>query len=150
MRKKIFYSLLVIVAFCLLGAQSKQENPFEGNWDLIHSEGTYGIGGEMIKIGMDKDADNYGMMMIHDNYFMTLGQDMINGALTANYSYGTCTIKGNIYKQKIIYHVDKGSIGKSPSYELTLKGDTLTLKGPLKIEEFKDANYEFIEIYVRR
>ena len=147
---KIKFILFAILTIFTLSCQTKQTNTFEGTWDLIHAEGTYGVGGEMIKINMDKDANNYGMKMIHDNYFMTLGQDMINGVLTANYGYGTYTFKDNIYTEHIIYHVDKGSIGKSPSYEMTVKGDTLIQKGPLKIGEFKDINYEFTETYKRR
>jgi hypothetical protein len=147
--KRIYIIVLALTIF-MLSCQTKQTNPFEGNWELIHAEGTYGVGGEMIKINMNKDANNYGMKMIHDNYFMTLGQDIISGVLTANYGYGTYTLKDNIYTENIIYHVDKGSIGKSPSYEMTVKGDTLLQKGPLKIGEFKDINYEFTETYIRR
>lgn len=151
MAKNIFIGIIVILAFCFLGAQSKQTNSFEGNWELLSSSGTYpDEKGGLVKASFKKDSNNYHMKLIHNNYFMFVGQEMINGAASASYGYGTYTLKDNIYTEHIIYHVAKEAVGTSPSFEMTVKGDTLIQRGPLKIGNFKDINYEFTETYVRK
>jgi ketosteroid isomerase-like protein len=132
-------------------AQSKQTNPFEGNWELLSSTGTYPDGkGGLTKASFEKDSKNYHMKQIHNNYFMFTGQEMIDGKPTAVYGYGTYTYKDKIYTEQIIYHGAKEAIGTSPSFEMTVNGDTLIQKGPLKIGDFKNVNYEFTETYVRK
>jgi hypothetical protein len=150
MKKMIICGLLFFLTFCLLGAQSKQTNPFEGNWELVSVEGTYNIEGEIVNGSMVKDANNYGMKMIHDNYFMFVNHRMIKGEASSGYGYGTYTFKNNIYTENIIYHVGNDLIGTSPSYEMTVKGNTLVQKGPLKIGTYKDAKSEFTETYIRK
>ena len=132
-------------------AQSKQTNPFEGNWELLSTTGTYPDDkGGLVNASFKKDSKNYHMKLIHNNYFMFTGQEMINGVETPSYGYGTYTFEDNIYTEHIIYHVAKDAIGTSPSFEMTVNGDTLVQKGPLKIGDFKDVNYEFTETYVRK
>lgn len=151
MKTRIILGLLFILAICLLGAQSIQINPFEGNWELLSSTGTYPDDkGGLVNASFKKDASNYHMKLIHDNYFMFAGQEIINGVATASYGYGTYTYKDNIYTEHIIYHVAKDEIGKSASFETTVKGNTLIQKGPLKIGDYKDAKFEFTETYVRK
>ena len=151
MKKGIFIGLFLTLVFCLLAAQSKQTKPFEGNWELISSTGKYtDEKGAVQNINFKKDANNYGMKLIHDDYFMFVGQEMVNGVVTANYGYGTYTYKNNIYMEKIIFISGKEFTGKSPSYEMTVKGDTLIQKGPLKIGDFKDGKIEFTETYIRK
>jgi ketosteroid isomerase-like protein len=133
-------------------AQPKQTNPFEGNWELLSvtSKGTLVVDGKPVNVNMVKDTKNFGMKMIHNSYFMFSGQDTNNSATEASYGYGTYTFKDNIYTENIIYHVGKELIGKSMSFEMTVKGDTLIQRGPLKIGEFKDITYEITETYVRK
>jgi len=124
---------------------------FEGNWELLSSAGTYPDDkGGLVKASFKKDSKNYHMKLIHNNYFMFTGQEMINGAAAPSYGYGTYTFEDNIYTEHIIYHVAKDTIGTSPSFETIVNGDTLIQKGPLKIGDFKDVNYEFTETYVRK
>jgi hypothetical protein len=151
MKSKIILGLLVILGIFILGAQSKQTNPFEGNWELLSATGTYpDEKGGLTNAGFKKDANNYHMKLIHNSYFMFAGQEMVNGVATPGYGYGTYDFKDNIYTENIIYHVDKAVIGKSMSFEMTVKGNTLIQKGPLKIGDFKDAKFEFTETYTRR
>jgi hypothetical protein len=151
MKTKIIVGLLFVLAICFLGAQSKQTNPFEGNWELLSSTGTYPDGkGGLANATFKKDAGNYHMKLIHDNYFMFAGMEIVNGVATPSYGYGTYSFKDNIYTENIICHVDKEAVGKSGSFEMTVKGDTLIQKGPLKIGDYKDAKFEFTETYVRK
>lgn len=126
------------------------EASFEGNWDLVSVEGTYMSEGEPINASMVKDANNYGMKMIHDNYFMFVDYRILEGEASAGYGYGTYTFVDNVYTETMIYHVGEDLIGKSASYEMTVEGDTLIQKGPLKIGDFKDEKAEFTETYVRQ
>jgi hypothetical protein len=151
MKKSIFIGIFLILVLCLLGAQSKQTNPIEGNWELLSSTGTYpDEKGALVNASFRKDENNYHMKLIHDNYFMFTGQEITKGVATASYGYGTYTFKDNIYTEKIIYHVAKDVIGKSLSFEMTIKGNTLIQRGPLKIGDFKDAKFEFTETYIRK
>jgi hypothetical protein len=151
MKKSIFIGIFLILVLCLLGAQSKLTNPFEGNWELLSSTGTYpDEKGGLTNASFKKDANNYHMKVIHNDYFMFAGQEMVNGVATPSYGYGTYSFKNNVYTENIIYHVDKAVIGKSMSFEMTVKGNTLIQKGPLKTGDFKDAKFEFTETYVRK
>jgi hypothetical protein len=150
MKKSIFIGLFSVLVFCFLGAQSKQTNPFEGNWELLSSTGIYVEKGKQININFKKDANNCGMKLINDNYFMFVTKEMVNGVATATYGYGTYTFKNNIYTEQIIYISGEAFPGTSPSYEMTVKGDTLIQKGPLKIGDFKDSKIEFTETYMRK
>jgi hypothetical protein len=151
MKTKIIVGLLFVLSLCLLGAQSIQTHPFEGNWELVSSTGTYPDDkGGVVNASFKKDANNKSMKLIHGNYFMFVGQEIINGVATPHYGYGTYTIKDNILTEHLISISGEAFSGKSPSYEMTVKGDTLIQKGPLKIGEFKDAKFEFTETYVRK
>jgi hypothetical protein len=150
MAKNIFIGIIVILAFCLLAAQAKQTNPFEGNWELLSSTGTYSQEGALVNTNFKKDANNFAMKLINNNYFMFVWKEIVNGVETPSYGYGTYTFKDNIYTENIIYHVGKELIGKSMSFEMTVKGDTLIQKGPLKIGDFKDDKSEFTETYIRK
>jgi hypothetical protein len=150
MKTRITLGLLIILAICLLGAQSIQTNPFEGNWELISVTGTYMTDGKAVDGSMVKDANNYGMKMFHSGYFMFVNHRVFEGVASGGYGYGTYTYKDNIYTESTIYHIGKELIGTSRSYQMTVKGDTLIQKGPLKIGDFKDAKFEFTETYVRK
>ena len=150
MRTRIILGLLFVLTICFLGAQSIQTHPFEGNWELLSSTGTVVEKGELININFKKDANNKSMKLIHGNYFMFVGQEMTNGVASSHYGYGTYTFKDNIYTEHIIYISGEAFAGKTPSYEMTVKGDTLIQKGPLKIGDFKDSKTEFTETYVRK
>jgi hypothetical protein len=152
MRKIILFSLLVVFSFCFLGTQSKQSNPFEGTWELmsVTTKGTLLVDGKPLNIDMVKDANHFGMKIIHDGYFMFSGQDFFNGVASGSYGYGKYIFKDNVYTEHVIYHVDKGSIGKSPSYEMIANENTLTQRGPLKTGDFKDIKFEITETYLRK
>lgn len=146
MKMKSIFALLSIVILCLTGCETKQTDPFEGNWELVSVEGTVLVDGNPVSINMEKDKDNFGMKLIHDNYFMFSGQDFVGGASTPHYGYGTYTYENNVYTETVNYHFMKEVIGTTPAYEMTVTGDTLIQKGPLS----NDPDMQIIETYVRK
>jgi len=125
--------------------------PFEGNWELVSTTGEYPDGnGGRVKSSFEKDPDNFHMKLIHDNYFMFAGQETVDGDASASYGYGTYTLEDNVYTEHILFHVGEDAIGTSPSFEMTVDGDTLIQKGPLKIGDFKDVDWGITETYERK
>lgn len=147
MKTKIMLLVLFVGVVYLLGCTSNQTNLFEGNWELVSTEGTYEIGeADQFSINMVKDTENFGMKLIHDGYFMFSNQLLIEGEESACYGYGTYTYDNNVYTEKIIFHCVEDAIGTTESYEMTVDGDTLIQKGPLD----NDAGMQFVETYVRK
>lgn len=124
---------------------------FEGNWELMSVEGTYPDGkGGIVTANFTKDSGINQMKLIHDNFFMFSGQQTMDGDATPVYGYGTYTFENNVYTEHVICHVGEDAVGTSPSFEMTVDGDTLIQKGPIKIGDFKDADWEVTETYVRK
>lgn len=119
---------------------------FEGNWELMSVKGTYLEEGKEITIDMVKNDDNFGMKTIHDGFFMFSGQDAAGGVVTPHYGYGKYTVDNNVYTETITHHFMKELIGDTPSYEMTVDGDTLIQKGPLE----NDPGTQFTETYIRK
>jgi len=146
MKTKIMLVVLFVGFLCLVGFDSNQTNPFEGNWELVSVKGNYSVEGKRVSMDTVKDANNFGMKLIHDGYFMFTGQHVMDGEISPAYGYGTYTYDNNIYTENILFHVGKEFIGTTESYEMTVDGDTLVQKGPLE----EGTGMQFIETYVRK
>jgi hypothetical protein len=99
---------------------------------------------------MLKDKDNFGMKLIHDGYWMFTGQETNNDEKFAYYGYSTYTFKDNILTEHIVYHSVPDNINGSFSWETTVEGDKLVLKGPVKIGNFMGESLEVTETYMRK
>ena len=67
-----------------------------------------------------------------------------------NYGGGTYTLNGDDYSETIQYHTATGIVGKTLHFKLVIKGNTMTLTGPITPENQKDFGLQLVEVYVRK
>jgi hypothetical protein len=141
MKKIVFLSLVIAL---IIGSCTQQEvkSPVEGAWKIVSfnmpsMNMTFPgqVQGEQIKIWTKE-------------YVAFVGQYKVDTTVTANYGWGTYTLNGNKYEEKVVLHADKPSIGKTIRILLDIRNDTLTQRYPAD-ENWKLQEGYSTEKYVR-
>ena len=143
MRRRVV-TLALFLCLDVLGCISGKKNAIEGTWRLV--AGTMKTADTTISYSK---TDLFGMKMIVDNQWAIFGQPQGGGDTLAYYGGGTYTLEGKIYTESIKYNIVSSRIGKTISYEVAVRNDTLIQKGPPRMAQYAGSKWELYEVWVR-
>jgi len=142
----------LIIAFVIISSCStKQKNettpsPIAGTWKLL--SGTLIENGDTLVTDYTQKVSF--VKIINDDHFAFLQHDLSHGKDTANAVFvaggGPYTLKDNTYTEFLEYCNDRNWEGHDFSFTVTLRNDTLILKG-MEVIEDQGVNRMNIEVY---
>ncbi len=147
MKTKLVLPLLLACGI-VAGYAQAPKSPLEGTWELTSAKWTEN-GKETVSLPGTISGGQ--LKMYSKGYFVFVGR-FKEGDTPASDSYGggTYTLNGEDYSETIQYHVATGIVGKTLHFKLVIKGDTMTLTGPITPENQKDFGLRLVEVYVRK
>jgi hypothetical protein len=90
------------------------------------------------------------LKMYSPGHFVFVGQNRLPDKVQERYGGGTYTLNGEDYTETILYHSFAGIVGTTLHFKLVVKGNTMTLTGPIVTEEQKSFRSEFTEVYQKK
>ncbi|HBE43578.1 MAG TPA: hypothetical protein DDW27_20750 [Bacteroidales bacterium] len=119
-----------------------KKSSIEGSWKAVYGkwiayEETFPaqIRGDQIK-------------MFSENYYMFVGQFVLDTLIVNNYGYGTYTLDGNKFEEIVKLHANESRIGGKIRILIEVKNDTLTQCWPAD-ENWNLPEEYSVEKYVR-
>jgi len=141
--------LLLLLAFCLFYSfRPKSERVrLNGTWRLI--SGTTITKG--VSTVTDYTRDQKFIKIINDTHFTFLKHDLNPAKDSSNHfdaGGGSYTLNGDRYTEHLDFYSDRNWEGKSFTFTVSLRNDTLTQRGMEKVEN-ENIDREITERYVR-
>jgi len=122
-----------------------EKSPIEGAWKAVFVQ-SYSGGSAVYDLNKVSGSQ---MKMWSENNFIFVGKFQLDTTVINNYGGGSYTLIRNQYMESILYHTDKGNVGKTIKMIIEIKNDTLTQTYPVNEEGQIDKNNYSIEKYVR-
>ena len=142
--RRIVVVLTLFPFLALLGCVSEKKNAIEGTWRVV--AGTMKTADTTISYSQ---SNLFGMKMIVGNQWAIFGQPLGGGDTSAYYGGGTYTLEGNIYKESIKYNIVKSRVGRTITFEVEVRNDTLIQKGPPHAAQNAASKWGLYEVWVR-
>jgi hypothetical protein len=143
-----FLSLFLIFVFllsCTVSAQEKK-NPIEGTWEMVSGKWSWPDTTDLFP-----DTDNHRFIkMISRTHFVWIMQDTSRKDIYG-FGGGKYTLDGDKYTEHIEMLKSPDMIGKSVTFKMKVKGDTLIQSGTVSNKKLGlgDSDVEFYEVYKR-
>ncbi len=146
---KLYYIICITFLFVfILGCTStvEQSNPIEGTWELI--SGKY-LAPDTTYLFPVTDYHRH-ILMINRTYYVWIRQDTSRQEANG-YGGGKYTVEGDNYTEHIEFFFTPNCIGKSVTFTMKVKGDTLVQTGTWPAKRFGIGLYdlELYEVYKR-
>lgn len=143
-----FLSIFLVLVFllsCMPSAQEKK-NPIEGTWEMISAKWS---DPDTTIIWPDTDSGRQ-IKMISNKHFVFVNQDIIREGFYG-FGGGKYTLDGDNYTEHLELFRYSNWIGKSITFTMKVKGDTLIQSGILPIKKWGFGPYdqELYEVYIR-
>jgi hypothetical protein len=144
MKKLLF---LILIMWLIIAACAKEgvKAP-QGTWKMVQMQMIEG------KKVTNYFSDRYSVSQIKmwsGNHFMFVGKYKVDSTTSYRYGVGTFTLKGNLYKEDILYHFDESYEGHKNNIWLEIKNDTLLHVFPVNDVGEPNQTRHWIEKYVR-
>jgi hypothetical protein len=146
MRAKIAATLFLATVMGTAGYPAESSAPLTGCWELRASKGT--AGGKDYSLPGNLSGSQ--MKCYSRGHFAFVGQFTLDGAAHPNYGGGSYSLKGDEYAETLLYHVAASSVGQTLRFELVVKGNEMTLTGPLDAHGLKSLGNTLTEVYSRK
>lgn len=145
----IIIPLLALLAGSVVAADTPStKGPLEGTWEMTSAKWTEN-GKEMSSLPGTVSGSQ--LKMYSKGYFAFVGRFKEGDKpATDSYGGGTYTLNGEDYSETIQYHTVTGLVGRTLHFKLVIKGDTMTLMGPITAEDQKSLGGQLTEVYVRK
>lgn len=147
-----FKTLAVIAVTFLMSCQDKSTKEsaglqLNGTWQLL--SGTTITKG--VREVTDYTKDQRMIKIINDTHFAFLKHTLNTAKDSVNHfdgGGGSYTLTGDQYTEHLDYYADKNWEGKTFTFTVSIKGDTLVQRGMEKVEK-SNIDREIIEKYLR-
>jgi hypothetical protein len=83
-------------------------------------------------------------------HFLFVGRFTWEGQEQNSFGGGTYSLRGEDYTETLIYHTTAGVVGKTLRFKMVVKGDTMTLTGPISPADADSLGNQFTEVYTRK
>jgi len=143
--KTIMLASLVFLGGVASHAQPPK-SPLEGTWKLI--SGKWVVGAREYTLLRNNSGSQ--MKAYSKGHFLFVGKFEIDGKMQDNWGGGTYSVKGEDYLETILYHSYAEAVGRTFHFRLILKGDTMTVTGPVNPDDRETLGAQLTETYVRK
>jgi hypothetical protein len=146
LKGRVALTLAVATVAGSLAYAAEKRSPLEGCWELHSNKGI----AEGKEYSLPGNVSGSQLKCYSKGHFLFVGQLTFEGAPRANYGGGSYSLKGEDYTETLIYHVASGAVGQTLRFKLVVKGETMTLTGPLDASGQKTLGNSFMEVYARK
>jgi hypothetical protein len=150
MKTRIILALLFACTVASSHAQSSK-SPLVGTWEMTSAIWTEG--GKETHWAIGKDSGSQ-LKMYSQGYFLFVGREKESDKPAAdNFGGGTYTLMGDNYSETIQYHTMAGLVGKTLHFKLVIKGNTMTMTGPIAATAEDQKNFgagQLVEVFVKK
>jgi hypothetical protein len=144
LKTRFALGLLMLCAGSTVYAQGPTS--LSGTWEM--RSGKWVLGGQENTLPGNLSG---GQLKTYSNgHFLFVGQTKSGPDVQNNFGGGTYTLKGEDYAETLTYHVAPALVGRTLHFKLVVKGDTMTLTGPVSTEDQKVLGGTLTEVYVRK
>jgi hypothetical protein len=146
--KSIMYLTLLLVCIFQFGCSINQTNQLDGSWKLVESELTVNDSVSFKFPGNIKSMD--GSWIISNTHSIYLINYLKDGATnySVDYSKSIIRIEKNILSETYLVSNEKNLIGKTLTFDVQQKGDSLFFSGPTGNSK-SITGYQLYEVFVR-
>jgi hypothetical protein len=144
MKKTVLFSAMILLI--LAGCNQEPVNPVVGAWDLIYARQ---VKNDSIISIFPGDYQGSGVKMWCNNYWMVMGNYIMDTTEFVSYGGGSYTLEGIVYKETIKYHVSKDYEGKTLRMRIVVQNDTLIQVWPADELGVVDKSNYTSEKYVK-
>ena len=143
LKRSVVLGLLLCV-----GAIVHAEGPgIAGTWEL--QAGKWAMGGQ--ELSLPGNLSGSQLKTYSKGHFLFVGQLKSGPSDTqGNFGGGTYSLNGEDYAETLVYHSAQALVGKTLHFKLVVKGNTMTLTGPVTPDDQKIIGGTLTEVYVRK
>ncbi len=134
-------ALIIASLFLLFITACNQEppNPVVGAWDLIYARQ---VVNDTTTATYPGDYQGSQVKMWCNNYWMFVGDYILDSAKVSAFGGGSYTLEGIVYKETIKYHSTPDLVGKTLRMRIVVQNDTLIQVWPAdEMGEVDKSNY---------
>ena len=138
--------LILVFLFGCTTTTVEEKNPIEGTWELIYAKSSNTDTTYLFPV-TDYERN---IKMISRTHFVWIAQDTSREDIYG-FGGGKYTLDGDNYTEYFEMFVNPALVGKSITFKVEVKGDTLIQSGTVPLKKFGFADYdgEDYEVYKR-